>query len=549
MFFKKISILLASIVLLSSQGLALESKLLIERKYENPIIRGFHPDPSVCRVGEDYYLVNSSFEYFPGIPIYHSRDLVNWQQIGHVLNRPSQLDTDGIKASAGIYAPTIRYDNGIYYVITTLIGTQKRGNFYVTATDPRGPWSEPLFLPEAPGIDPSLFFDEDGKVYYTGNRKPDTAPADSKLREIWLREINLKTGEWIGPAQAILSEGALHGASNAEGPHLYKKDGYYYLMIAEGGTGANHAVTVFRSKSIRGTYEGNKKNPIITHRHLGKDFPIACVGHADLVETPQGDWWMVLLGVRPYGEFDYNLGRETFLTPVVWEEGWPVVNPGFGQITRTGNTSSVPVIRSSPPSNLNQFDADTLGYEWNFVRTPKEDFYSLSERKGWLRLKLRPEKITEQKCSSLISRRITEFKFSASTFMNFSLKQEGESAGMVIFMNNNFNYRLEILKDKQRKLIRLTQTFNGTEKVIAEKEYDLNEVFLRIWSSGPSQYNFDFAVQKNQWIELKHQVDATILGRRFAGGFTGTMVGLYASSNGQNSDNFADYDWFEYSAE
>jgi xylan 1,4-beta-xylosidase len=520
-----------------------------ERKYANPIISGFHPDPSVCRVGEDYYLVTSSFEYFPGVPIYHSRDLVNWQQIGHVLDRPSQLDLDGIRASGGIYAATIRYHEGVYYLITTLVGAKKGGNFYVTATDPRGPWSEPHFLPEAPGIDPSLFFDDDGKVYYTGNRHAQNIPADSKLCEIWLREINLKTGEWVGPAEVILTEGALHGANSAEGPHLYKRNGNYYLMIAEGGTGSNHAVTIFRSKSIHGPFEGNKKNPIITHRHLGHDFPIGCVGHADLVETQNGEWWMVLLGVRPYGDFDYNLGRETFLSPVTWEESWPVVNPGFGQITFTGKVPQLKEFPIKKSASLTQFDDKKLGFEWNSIRTPREEFWSLTDRPGWLRLKLRPEKVTEKKCPSIICRRVTEFKFNASTLMNFSPQKEGESAGMVILMNNDFNYRVEVMTQKGIKLIRLTETKSGIEKVITEKNFNSPSVLLKISALSASEYNFDFAENENQWLELKHHVDARVLGRRAAGGFTGTMVGIYASSNGQSSDNFADFDWFEYTTE
>ena len=549
-YFSRISFLLAVYMILApTVALAHELNTGIESKYTNPVLRGFHPDPSVCRVGDDYYLVTSSFEYFPGVPIFHSRDLVNWQQIGHVLNRPSQLDLDGIKSSAGIFAPTIRHHNGIFYLVTTLVGAKKRGNFYVTATDPRGPWSDPYFLPDAPGIDPSLFFDDDGKVYYTGNRRPDNIPPESKLREIWLREINLKTCTWVGPTKVILTEGALHGASSAEGPHLYKRNGYYYLMIAEGGTGANHAVTIFRSKDISGPYEGNKKNPILTHRHLGRDFPIACTGHADLVETPAGEWWMVLLAVRPYGDFDYNLGRETFLTPVTWEDGWPIVNPGFGRVTFSGPAPRLKQQALDSPLSITSFDSKELGFEWNFIRTPRADFWSLQERQGWLRLKLRPEKISELKSPSFIGRRITEFKFSASTLMSFSQKKDAESAGMVIIMNNDFNYRMEVLQENTKPILRLTQRKDGVENIIAEKKLDSATIYLRISASKPSEYNFDFAESKNQWTELKHGVDARILSRRSSGGYTGTMVGLYSSSNGEISDNFADFDWFEYVAE
>ncbi len=325
--------------------------------FNNPILKGFYPDPSICRVGEDYYLVNSSFEYFPGVPIFHSKDLVNWQQIGHVLDRPSQLNLDGVRISGGIFAPTIRYHKGLFYMITTLNTPENGGNFFVTAKNPAGPWSAPQFLPkDAIGIDPSLFFDDDGKVYYIGQKKPINQQQVTRYRQIWLREVDLKNKTFIGERKIILEEGALHDASNAEGPHIYKKDGYYYLMIAEGGTEENHAVTIFRSENIDGPYEGNKKNPILTHRNLGRYYPITCTGHADLVETQKGDWWMVLLGVRKYGGLHYNLGRETFLAKVVWQEGWPVVNPGEARVLLTQQKPDLPEFKFRPILLLEFFE-------------------------------------------------------------------------------------------------------------------------------------------------------------------------------------------------
>ncbi|HMB24188.1 MAG TPA: glycoside hydrolase family 43 protein, partial [Anaerolineales bacterium] len=203
--------------------------------FRNPILPGFYPDPSVCRVGEDYYLVTSTFEYFPGLPIFHSRDLVHWRQIGHVLDRPSQLPLDDIRFSGGLYAPTIRYSNGRFYVINTLVsGKTKSGNFIVTATDPAGPWSEPYWLESAPGIDPSLFFDDDGRVWYTGNRIPAQVQFEGH-REIWLQELDLQSMSLVGDTYSLW-DGAIRGGVHAEAPHLYKVDGRYYLMIAEGGT-------------------------------------------------------------------------------------------------------------------------------------------------------------------------------------------------------------------------------------------------------------------------------------------------------------------------
>ena len=263
------------------------------KMYNNPIIPGFYPDPSVCRVGEDYYLVNSSFHYFPGVPIFHSRDLVHWQQIGNVLDRTSQVDLKGIRCSGGIYAPTIRYHKGLFYMITTNV--DGCDNFFVTASSPEGPWSDPIII-GGEGIDPSLFFDED-KVYYVGQRQKKNARFFGDC-EIWIQELDVTTGKLLGEAAAIW-DGAMKDGVWQEGPHLYKKDDYYYIMIAEGGTSISHSVMIARSKSLLGPYEANPNNPILTHRHLGKNHPITCVGHGDLIEAHDGSWWMVHLGCRP----------------------------------------------------------------------------------------------------------------------------------------------------------------------------------------------------------------------------------------------------------
>lgn len=516
--------------------------------YQNPIIPGFHPDPSICRVGDDFYLATSSFEYFPGVPIFHSRDLAHWEQIGHALTRPSQLNLDGLKASQGIYAPTLRYHDGLFYMITTLVGQGAHKNFFVTAADPRGPWSEPVFLTSAPGIDPSLFFDDDGKAYYTGNRRPDNIPPESKFRQIWLQELDLKQGTLVGEITVLVEEGALHGATNAEASHLYKQNGFYYLLIAEGGTGENHAVTVFRSSNVRGPYEGNRKNPILTHRHLGRDFPIACTGHADLVQTLSGEWWMVLLGVRPYGDFDYNLGRETFLARLVWQGDWPVVNPGVGhvEISAPGPQLAPHPFPARPART--EFDSPELGFEWNFLRTPREPFWSIGDRPGWLRLKLRPETLAEQANPSFVGRRITDLTFTVTTAMEFSPARDGESAGLVVEQSNNFHFRMEILRESGRVLLRLTERRDGKDTVLAEKPSPGSPVLLRASAGQPSAYDFAFAAKDGKWVELKSGVNATTLSRRITGGFTGTFVGLYASGNGKPSSIVADFDWFEYRA-
>lgn len=278
----------------------------------HPVIPGFHPDPSVCRVGDDYYLACSSFEYVPGVPLFHSRDLVHWRQIGNVLDRPGQLrlpwDTP---SSAGIYAPTLRHRDGRFWLITTNV-SEGGGNLLVCATDPAGPWSDPVPLPGVPGIDPDLAWDEDGACWVT-------VAGISQVR------IDPYTGETFGEPRPLWS--GTPGAKAPEAPHLYHVGDHWYLLIAEGGTERGHAVSVARGPAPTGPFEPCPANPVLTHRST--DEPVQNTGHADLVQAPDGTWWMVFLGVRPRGGTPgwHVLGRETFLAPVTWEDGWPVVGP------------------------------------------------------------------------------------------------------------------------------------------------------------------------------------------------------------------------------
>ncbi len=281
--------------------------------FSNPIVPGFAPDPSIVRVEDDFYLINSSFEYFPGIPIYHSQDLVSWELIGYALNDPRQIDLAHIKSSDGIHASTIRYHDGRFYIITTNNVDGNMVNFIVTAADPRGPWSAPQVLEGAPGIDPSLFFDDDGRAWYVGNRIPPD-PEFPGQAEIWLQQVDIDAMALIGERH-YLWRGCCGGVW-AEGPHIYKKDGYYYLLISEGGTAHEHALAVAISKEITGPYRNNPRNPVLTHRQLSYNHPITGVGHADLVELEDGRWYAVALGWRLVDGMHGILGRETFLLPV-----------------------------------------------------------------------------------------------------------------------------------------------------------------------------------------------------------------------------------------
>lgn len=516
--------------------------------YSNPILPGFYPDPSICRVEDDYYIVNSTFAYFPGVPIFHSKDLVNWRQIGNVFERPSQLELGNCEHSAGVFAPTLRYHNGIFYMITTLIGGI--GNCYVTATNPAGPWSDPIRL-DAPGIDPSLFFDEDGKVYYVGTMEK--GKDESKYygdNIVWLQELDIISGKLVGE-RFKLWEGALIDCVWPEGPHLYKKGDYYYLMIAEGGTGHNHAITIARSRCITGPYENNPCNPIVTHRHLGRNYPITNVGHGDLVQIQDGGWWMVLLASRPYnngeqGEERYaNLGRETFLVPVEWENDWPVVNVGKGLVEEIHLAPKLKQLDNIIPQACEHFDEEELGHEWMTLRTPHTPFYSLKERKGYLRLMLKPEQLSDKANPSFLAVRQKHMNFIASCMMEFKPGQENEVSGLVIVQSNKYHYRLEYAMEAPGSVIRLIRCEGGREEIIASSDYIREKVYMKIVARR-QRLSFYYGDKLSSLNCLINNVDASILSTERAGGFVGNTIGLYASSRGIESTNYADFDWFEY---
>ncbi|RMI09579.1 glycoside hydrolase family 43 protein [Cellulomonas triticagri] len=303
----------------------------------NPLLPGCYPDPSVCRVGDDYFLVTSTFEYLPGLPVLRSRDLATWEQIGHVVDRPGQLDLTGIASSGGLYAPTLRHHDGVFWLIGTLVARDgdrrpagvRDGTFVMTATDPAGPWSDPAWL-DVDGIDPSLLFDADGRVWAHGTRLA-ADPEWDQQTEVWVRELDPATRTLVGPEHVVWT-GAVRGAVWAEGPHLYRVGDRYLLLAAEGGTEFHHAVAVAVADEVTGPYRGNPANPVLTHRHLGRSVDVVGTGHADLVEAADGTWWAVLLGMRLCGGYHYPLGREAFLVPVTWEDGWPVFAPGVGRV-------------------------------------------------------------------------------------------------------------------------------------------------------------------------------------------------------------------------
>jgi alpha-N-arabinofuranosidase len=397
----------------------------------NPILPGCHPDPSICRVGDDFYLVTSTFEYAPGLPVHHSRDLRSWRLVGHAA---SQVPLTGTGSSRGLFAPTIRFHDGTFYVVCTLVSPgegQPGGNFLVTATDPAGPWSEPVWLEDAEGIDPSLFFDDDGSVWYVGTH-PAHDPQWPGQTTVWLRELDLAQRRLVGPVHELWT-GALIGAVWAEGPHLYKVGGRYYLLAAEGGTAEHHAISVARADAVTGPYVGDRANPVLTHRHLGRAFPISAVGHADLVELADGTWWAALLAVRRGQVF----GRETFVVPVTWEDGWPRFAPGVGQVLTEVPAPDLPAHPWPDERALaDDFTAPDLDPRWDALRALPATVARLAPA-GGLVLPLRPGELHEIGTPAFVGRRVEHVDVDVELEATFDAAGPDERAGLALRLSDD----------------------------------------------------------------------------------------------------------------
>lgn len=509
----------------------------------NPILSGFYPDPSICRAGEKYYLAHSTFAYFPGVPVFESRDLAHWKQIGNVLNRDSQLPLVGCKHSEGIYAPTIRCHQGIFYMITTNV--PKAGNFIVTAQNPAGPWSEPHYLgDEAMGIDPSLFFDKDGTCYYIGQRSKLAGQKYYGDCEIWIQKLDLETMRLVENAVPIL-DGFQKNAVWPEGPHLYRNGDYYYILHAESGTAFHHAIVVARSRNIFGPYEYCPSNPILTHRHLGQNYPVTCVGHGDLVEDGAGNWYMVMLGCRPQEGYTL-LGRETFLAKVVWEDGWPVVNPGVGRLEGTveipGDTKSE---AAADGCKIYTFDATILPPEFLTLRNHRENILSLSARPGFVRLFMRQDSLKDRGEPAYLALRQQHIYFEAETMIHPCFGEDGGCAGIALMQSNENHVRAEYFREDEMSGLCVVQCVEGADTVLGlledvEEEKVAWKLVVRglladIW------YRFD-----GDWQLLASDIDLKPLSTELAGGFVGCTVGMYASGNGRDAGGYADFASFTY---
>ncbi|ROT29632.1 glycoside hydrolase family 43 protein [Micromonospora sp. HM5-17] len=492
------------------------------RTFANPVLPGCHPDPSVCRVGDDYYLVCSSFEYFPGVPIFHSRDLVSWRQIGNVLDRPSQLRLPpSTPSSGGIYAPTLRHHAGRFWLITTNI--PHGGTLLVTADDPAGPWSEPVHLPEVTGIDPDLAWDDDGVCWCT------TAGIDQY-------RIDPVTGTVLSPAKRIWS--GTPGVQYPEAPHLYRIGDTWYLLIAEGGTERGHGVSIARGPAPDGPFEPCPANPILSHRST--DHPIQNTGHGDLVQAGDGSWWLVFLGVRPRGGTPgwHVLGRETFLAPVTWVDGWPVVGP-VDPVMRAPELPPAPV--GGVPAR-DDFDSTTLHPCWISLRSRPPEDVSLTERPGWLTLRARGASLDDPTVT-FAGRRQDQHDLRVRALVDAA---QGRG-GLAVRLDEQHHYAVE-LGDGE---VCVRARIGPLAQRLATRPLS-GPAVLRVetWASGPGMdhprqepdvVRLGFETDSGEFVALA-ELDGRYLSTEVAGGFTGRVIGCYAA------EGAVQIDWFDYRA-
>ena len=535
--------------------------------FVNPIINGGYPDPSIIRVDDDFYIVNSSFEYFPALPIHHSKDLVNWELIGYGIDRPSQaldkVNLYDVQQQGGIHAPSIRYHDGLFYIVVTNVYSPEDKtkptemvNFILTAKNPAGPWSEPHVIEGAPGIDPDIFFDDNGKVWFIGTHHPGN-PNQNGIGEIWIQELNLENWELFGPRHSIWT-GACGGCC-VEGPHIYKQYDRYYLMVAEGGTSYNHAVMIASSDNIEGPYDSNPKNPILTSRHLSNSNWVHSTGHADLVQLKDGRWYMVSLGIRNEMDATSNMGRETHLMPVSWEEAWdnwveveegrwepviikwPVVAPKTGKIERF---TPVPFIEKKQYVNnsfYDDFSSNTLDLQWNFRRVPRKNTYVLDSKNKKLKLNLSPETFKLRGQYSLMGFRQKETEFEYSASMNFKPKNNLSESGLSMFSQDDNYINFTIKKEnKKTNLVLIVKPRESESRTIKSMPIKYNdEIILKILSKN-NKYTYHYSIDGGNSFMLFSETKANLV---LCKGYIGTNLGLYATSNGNKTKEYAEFNW------
>ncbi|MCD9615282.1 glycoside hydrolase family 43 protein [Chryseobacterium gleum] len=512
-------------------------------EFYSPILQGCYPDPSITKKGEDYYLVNSSFSMFPGVPIFTSKDLVNWKQVGHVLDRPSQLKVENSGVSHGIYAPDIKYNknNDTFYMITTQFAGGI-GNMVVKTKDPAKGWSEVQKL-NFEGIDPSIFFDDDGKAYIVHNDAPPQGTEQYQgHRVIKMWDYDLEKDQVVAGSDKIIVNGGVDLSQKPiwiEGPHIYKKNGKYYLMCAEGGTGGNHSEVIFMADSPKGPFVPAKNNPILTQRYFPRDRKekVDWAGHADLVEGPNGQWYGVFLAIRPNVSNRVNKGRETFILPVDWSGTYPVFQNGLvpmkpklkmpqGVQNQTGQTGFFPNGNFTYNDKLTDKNLD---FRWIAMRGPRESFITVT--KSGLKVNPFATNIKALAPVSSLFHRLQHEDFETSVTLDYKPKSQKELAGITLYQSETFNYVFGITKKDKDFYIVLERTEKGQSKLIASEKIPLSKPVKLQVVADKDEHNFNYSLDGRNYKNLGGPVSGDILSTDVAGGFTGSLIGLYSTSS------------------
>ncbi len=502
-------------------------------QYRNPVIPGFHPDPSIVRVGDDFYAVTSTFSWFPGLPILHSTDLVNWRLIGNAIDRPTQLDFSGLGTNRGLFAPAITHHDGKFWIVNTCI--ECGGNFVITADDPAGPWSDPAWL-DFGGIDPSLFFDADGKAWIVYNDAPPGEPGYEGHRALWLQAFDPAAMKVL-PQRTLLVDKGVDPATKliwAEGPHIYKVGDWYYLLTAEGGTADQHSQTIYRAPKVTGPYTPGPFNPILTQRDLpaGRGDRVEATGHADIVQLEDGSWWGVFLATRPFAGQSTLLGRETFLLPMRWVDGWPRFLDRQEPVPMVTQAPKLPASPASPWQSWREEFDGALSDEWIGLRTPGQgQLWHVAD--GALHMTAGPAVAGSLGRPAFTGRRLRHHTADITTRLAFTPARRGDFAGLLAFMDES--HFLAAGKEQGRIVVRLRdnaeQGAQGREIASAPLATD-GPIELRLALDGGSAAVFWRAEGAEAWQPIGAAINVEPLASVHAGLFTGLVIGPYAVSPG-----------------
>lgn len=509
-----------------------------EAMYRNPILPGFHPDPTITAYKDEYLLVTSTFTWMPGFPVYRSKDLVNWKLASHAITPDSGFQMEGLGVTRGMFAPAITAHKDKLYLVSTCVDCG--GNFVVTADSPDGPWSKPIWL-EFEGIDPSLYFDEDGTAWIVNNGAPVGTAEYEGHRAIWIQQFDLTSMKMVGPRKMLVDKGVRPSEKPIwiEGPHIYRKDGYYYLLAAEGGTADQHSQTIFRSRNILGPYEVGPINPILTQRNLNRSRAdrVEATGHADFVQRPDGSWWAVFLATRPYRDQFTNMGRETFLLPVAWQDGWPTI---------LADGVPVPLQLKAPSGTVQQpvggwrdeFDSEKLSPEWIWLKNgDPARWHSLDQKSESLDILAMPVAAGELRQPAFVGRRLQHHDSSFETRIGFNPLANGHRAGLLVLIDENHFLFAGIEKIDGRNMVVVRRRAGSGDQNIGKL---ISHFPLPGSASQQLDIGLDFASDKisvrwrnaksKDWQLASKDMDATFLASVNAGLFTGTVVGPHAST-------------------